>query len=394
MSRILKRPMFKRGGSTNDGIMSGLVDRRNYSTGMFGNMTEDQIRSNIDMLVGLQDQFAPLPKTRLPLGEVGLALASGAPLIDALGAGYKKFVSDDDKTRALREKRKSAAVSTVLGQALKPTKDTRLEEEKKLIAAGFIPGTPEYEAAMASLLFKDIAPKKGFRTLTADEAKEKLGPAYEEGKAYQIDEDPRSNNFNKVFVIGGGGTNITIGDKIEGQKEGVVQQPGARDKIVQATNFVTRQLGNIEEVEKLLEEDPSLAGFAGYARRTANQLITAAKDFNFDLTGAIKALGAEDLVLDTDIAKLNAIEDLLVPAYARVLNPNTRITNLMLQEAKVAINLTGLTGSDEVKGRLLEIKRQFKTYIDDQNRLLGKTLTEPKKFKIEIVNGVPKVVEQ
>jgi len=119
VSRILKRPMFRRGGSTNTGIMSGLVDRKNYK---FGSMTEDQIRSNIDMLVGLQDQFAPLPKTRLPLGEVGLALASGAPLVDALGAGYKKFVSEDDKRRALAAKREQAAVSTVLGQAMKEKK--------------------------------------------------------------------------------------------------------------------------------------------------------------------------------------------------------------------------------------------------------------------------------
>ena len=115
--------MFRRGGSTNTGIMSGLVDRRNYSTGMFGNMTEDEIRSNVNLLRELQNQFAPLPKTRLPLGEVGLALASGAPLVDALGAGYKKFVSEDDKRRALLDKRKSAAVSTVLSQALKNEKD-------------------------------------------------------------------------------------------------------------------------------------------------------------------------------------------------------------------------------------------------------------------------------
>ena len=27
MSRTLKRPMFRRGGSTNDGIMTGIVDR-------------------------------------------------------------------------------------------------------------------------------------------------------------------------------------------------------------------------------------------------------------------------------------------------------------------------------------------------------------------------------
>ena len=119
MSRILKRPMFRRGGSTNTGIMSGLVDRKNYK---FGSMTEDEIRSNVELLRGLQEQFAPLPKTRLPLGEVGLALASGAPIIDALGVGYKKFVSEDDKRRALAAKRDQAAVSTVLGQAMKEKK--------------------------------------------------------------------------------------------------------------------------------------------------------------------------------------------------------------------------------------------------------------------------------
>ena len=33
MSRILKRPMFRTGGSTNEGIMTGLVDRKGYATG-------------------------------------------------------------------------------------------------------------------------------------------------------------------------------------------------------------------------------------------------------------------------------------------------------------------------------------------------------------------------
>ena len=33
MARILKRPMFRTGGSTNEGIMTGLVDRRGYSQG-------------------------------------------------------------------------------------------------------------------------------------------------------------------------------------------------------------------------------------------------------------------------------------------------------------------------------------------------------------------------
>jgi hypothetical protein len=33
MSRILKRPMFRKGGSTNEGIMHGLVDRKGYANG-------------------------------------------------------------------------------------------------------------------------------------------------------------------------------------------------------------------------------------------------------------------------------------------------------------------------------------------------------------------------
>ena len=31
--RTLKRPMFRRGGVANEGIMSGLVDRRGYAEG-------------------------------------------------------------------------------------------------------------------------------------------------------------------------------------------------------------------------------------------------------------------------------------------------------------------------------------------------------------------------
>ena len=33
MSRILKRPMFRTGGTPNEGIMHGLVNRQGYATG-------------------------------------------------------------------------------------------------------------------------------------------------------------------------------------------------------------------------------------------------------------------------------------------------------------------------------------------------------------------------
>ena len=69
----------------------------------------------------------------------------------------------------------------------------------------------------------------------------------------------------------------------------------------------------------------------------------------------------------------------------------------MLQEAKAAIGLTGITGSDEVKARVAEIKEQFKTYINDQNALLGKQIIDQnitKKFKVEVIDSKPTVVEK
>jgi len=382
MSRILKRPMFRRGGSTNTGIMSGLVDRKNYR---FGSMTEDQIRSNIDMLVGLQDQFAPVSKTRLPIGEVGLALASGAPLVDALGAGYKKFVSEDDKRRALLDKRKSAAVSTVLGQALKPTKDTRTDIEKKLIAAGFIPGTDEYKAAMASLLFKDITPKKGFRTLTAEEAKERLGPAYEEGKAYQIDEDPRSNNFNKVFVIGGGGTTINLGDakQIEGQ---VVSGP-QRDRIVKDLSYVKNIKNQANLIVEKIKNDPTLTGGIGEVRRGANRIGTLLKDLGFDVEEFLPKGISKEFIFDPDIPTIVALENTLAAGYAKVLYPGQKIAVQQINQAKEIINLTGLTGSEEVINRIKQVAREMDIFIRSNESMLGIKEDLSKDQKFTVVDG-------
>ena len=111
MARVLKRPMFRRGGSTNDGIMSGLVDREQYSNaGKVGQSARDYI-----------SQFEPIlreftPKTRLPLGAVGAALVQGTPIRDALTAGYTDFTRRDDKREAAI---RSGAAQLGIGQALK-----------------------------------------------------------------------------------------------------------------------------------------------------------------------------------------------------------------------------------------------------------------------------------
>jgi len=72
MSRILKRPMFRIGGSTNEGIMHGLVDRRGYDNGAFGERVKKR-KSALDEIYS----SIPMPESRFPLGQIGLNLVSG-----------------------------------------------------------------------------------------------------------------------------------------------------------------------------------------------------------------------------------------------------------------------------------------------------------------------------
>ena len=113
MSRTLKRPMFRRGGSTNDGIMSGLTDREKRSTGDF----IGKAREYTPELESLLREFTP--KTRLPLGAVGAALVQGTPLRDALTAGYTDFTKRDDAREAAI---RSGAVKLGISQAAAATK--------------------------------------------------------------------------------------------------------------------------------------------------------------------------------------------------------------------------------------------------------------------------------
>jgi len=52
--RVFKRPMFRRGGSTDQGIMTGLVDRRRYDKGAFGKAAKEYA-TDIAGLMGKPD---------------------------------------------------------------------------------------------------------------------------------------------------------------------------------------------------------------------------------------------------------------------------------------------------------------------------------------------------
>ncbi len=72
MARVLNRPMFRKGGSANEGIMHGLVDRKGYANGTPG---MEDVRSYMNLIKGFAGP-APDPVPEL-LVTGGLNVLSG-----------------------------------------------------------------------------------------------------------------------------------------------------------------------------------------------------------------------------------------------------------------------------------------------------------------------------
>ena len=118
MARILKRPMFNKGGSTNNGIMTGLVDRKGYAEGP--TQAEIYAKEYEDMLSKIDP-----PKAKLPLGQIGLNLISGQYAGDGLlqniaGSAkdpYASFVKQDDALRNLGYQKRMTAAKMGISRA-------------------------------------------------------------------------------------------------------------------------------------------------------------------------------------------------------------------------------------------------------------------------------------
>ena len=91
MSRILKRPMFRKGGSTNEGIMHGIVDRKGY---LQGTTWEETLEKYPDIeeaygAIGGIDQPRDTSMYEMLIGG-GLNLVSGAGAGDGLMSNVAK----------------------------------------------------------------------------------------------------------------------------------------------------------------------------------------------------------------------------------------------------------------------------------------------------------------
>jgi len=156
----------------------------------------------------------------------------------------------------------------------------------------------------------------------------------------------------------------------------------SRDEIILDTETVKSIYGKMDDVMQKISDDPSLAGGLGAARRAGNKIGTFLKDLNIDIEPLLPEGMGKEFIFDKDIATITALENSIAPAFARVLFPNQRLTNQLIFEAKKVMNITGLTGSQEVIDRFSEIKKQMEDYISVNERLLGReTSNEIPRYK-------------
>ncbi len=118
MTRVLKRPMFRLGGNTDQGIMSGVVPRQGFSTGLSDELRQKKIRDVLsgDTTLGeahdLAGAMAYRPRGVTPadaLIEFGLNVASAEPrgsifatAADAAKEPFQRYAKSKAESEAAR----------------------------------------------------------------------------------------------------------------------------------------------------------------------------------------------------------------------------------------------------------------------------------------------------
>lgn len=183
---------------------------------------------------------------------------------------------------------------------------------------------------------------------------------------------PEFNNMIKAQTI-----KTDAAAQAMAQAGGMVVTPGKRDAIVEDVRFVSNIADQLDNVTNLIDQDPTLAGGVGAVRSAGNKIGTLLKDLNFDVEAILPEGMGKEFIFDPNISTLTALENTIASGFAKVLYPGQKITNLQINEAKEIIKLRSLSGSDEVKNRLNEVKQLMKTYTTSYQRLLE--IDEPNK---------------
>ena len=158
MSRILKRPMFRIGGSANDGVMSMAAPRRNYQE---GSPREERVTRSAEEYARLLEKFAgPGPSTSSDLGD--LLISGGLNLMSGRGAGkgtlgsiaesYREPYAAFSKARANEEALKRQLRMSAATQAI--SSDEARELQKLKNQAEMVGQTEKLKLAKEELFVK------------------------------------------------------------------------------------------------------------------------------------------------------------------------------------------------------------------------------------------------
>ena len=140
MSRVFRRPMFRKGGGVNmNGIMSGIEDRQNFSTGTPQTLADlpsvkDLTAENIAVLQeagGKRAGFDPLTSFLLQYGPALATQTGGGGTIGNLVAAAKEPVSDLIKSRADEDRYQRELRTQAAGAAIKQANEMRSSFEDK-----------------------------------------------------------------------------------------------------------------------------------------------------------------------------------------------------------------------------------------------------------------------
>jgi len=158
MSRILKRPMFRIGGSANDGIMSMAAPRKNYSE---GTANPEVMKKFLENKATLREALGPGPSVRGDLGDLlisgGLNLLSGKGAgkgtLGALAESYKDPYQTFAKARASEDAFKRQIDIAAATQGISSVEAERLARLK--IKSGYEAQTVEAQAKEYANSLKD-----------------------------------------------------------------------------------------------------------------------------------------------------------------------------------------------------------------------------------------------
>ena len=182
MSRTLYRPMFRRGGSTGEGITSGLRQRYENGSDVQPNFEQQALQSIINTPIELPKSTAGADFW-LNLGTNILAQPGGRPILQTLGTAGKEPLARFQQQRAAEGKLKyqhqvgSRAFMLEAWKAL--NEDERLELQKKAKIAFENGDFDSYEEALSEFIKASLYSKSGYNR---PEVQERLDKEYERDK--------------------------------------------------------------------------------------------------------------------------------------------------------------------------------------------------------------------